>query len=89
VLVVAADYRTERVVARVLREFGEETGHEQPLPVLVTTGQAIAEDPDGLLGPIWREPSSVARRVWPRPSPHRRRAGAWALVLEQHGGGTV
>jgi hypothetical protein len=65
VLVVAADYRVERAIAAVLRVLTLEMPSAEPLPVLLTTRERLAGHPDGMLGPVWRGPSSPARRVWP------------------------
>lgn len=47
-------------------------GREPALPVLLTTIGRVARDHDGLLGAIWREPGTRARRGWPLavPSAH-------------------
>jgi hypothetical protein len=63
-LVVTIDPGAEERIARAIRSAA--VGWSQPLPALLTTTGRIAAHPDGLLGPIWREPdaSFSDRRFW-------------------------
>ena len=65
ILVVTADYAAEERIARAAREAA--VGRGPALPLLLTCLWRIEDrrNPDGLLGPIWREPSSSERRHWP------------------------
>lgn len=68
ILVVTTENAVEERIARSVRAAG--VGRWEPLPVLLTCEWRINRDPtnsDGLLGPIWREPSGDFddRRRWP------------------------
>jgi hypothetical protein len=63
-LIVAKDYGAERRLAAVLRALA--VGRID-LPVLLTTRDRIAVDPEGMLGAVWCEPADVRsapRRHW-------------------------
>jgi hypothetical protein len=67
VLVVTTSYAAERRIAAVLRALAVDRA---PLPVLLTTEDLIARDPEGVLGPVWGEPGAggadpgARRRRW-------------------------
>ena len=68
ILVVTSENAVEERIARSVRAAG--VGRWALLPVLLTCKWRITSDPsnpDGLLGPIWREPSGDFddRRPWP------------------------
>jgi hypothetical protein len=63
VLVVTNGPGPEERIARALRAMG--VGRQSPLPVLLTTEGRIDACVGGPLGPIWRDPWSTDRRVWP------------------------
>ena len=63
VLFVAKEYGAERRLAAVLRALA--VGRTD-LPVLLTTRDRIAADPEGMLGAVWCEPADA------RPAPRRR-----------------
>lgn len=69
ILVVTADYGAEERSARAAAE--ARVGRGPALPLLVTCRWRIEarQNPQGLLGPIWREPASPERRSWP-PNAH-------------------
>ncbi len=64
ILVVTTEYGTERRIASAAR--AASIGWGAQLPVLLTTTKLIEQEPNGLLGPIWREPESPDRRLWLR-----------------------
>jgi hypothetical protein len=71
ILVVTTDDTAEKRIARSVR--AASIGRATPLPVLLTCDWRINSDPsnqDGLLGPIWREPSAGfhERCQWPTDS---------------------
>ena len=63
-LVVTADYGAEERIARAA--MGTAVGRGLALPLLLTSLWRIEDrgNPQGLLGPIWRESSSPERRHW-------------------------
>jgi hypothetical protein len=68
ILVVTTDNAAEERIARSAR--AASVGRWPPLPILLTCEWRFNGDPsnsDGLLGPIWREPSASFddRRRWP------------------------
>jgi hypothetical protein len=84
ILVVTSDNAAEERIARSAR--AASIGRATPLPLLLTCDWRIKHDPsnpDGLLGPIWREPDSAfdERRRWPDSSPTGNRIGSLGKVL--------
>jgi hypothetical protein len=65
VLVVTSDSSAEERIARAVRAAA--VGRGPTLPLLLTCQWRLADprNPYGLLGPVWREPDSLARRYWP------------------------
>lgn len=63
VLVVTADYGPEQRIAAALRTAA--VGRAPRLPVLLTTTDKLGKEPDGVLGPVWRDEMSLARCCWP------------------------
>lgn len=55
-------------IARAVR--AATVGWGLALPLLLTCEWRLADprNPNGLLGPVWREPDSLARRYWPMDS---------------------
>jgi hypothetical protein len=66
ILVIASDNATEERIARAAQV--ATVGRPQPLPLLLTCRWRIddANNPHGLLGPIWRDPHATLsrRRSW-------------------------
>ena len=71
ILVVTADTAAEERIARAVGAAA--VGRAAPLPLLLTCRWRVedARNPDGLLGPIWREPHADrrGRRPWPLGAP--------------------
>ena len=68
VLVVTTDNTAEERIARSAR--AASVGRSPPLPILLTCEWRVSRDPanpDGLLGPIWRDPHAgdARRSGWP------------------------
>jgi hypothetical protein len=65
ILVVTTDNAAEERIARAARAAA--VGRAAPLPLLLTCRWRLDDErnPQSLLGPIWREPSSTERRYWP------------------------
>jgi hypothetical protein len=82
VLVVATEVEAEARLARVLDRLA--LGRAVRLPVLLTTTDRLADDPEGALGRVWRDPGDrnrergvVRRRRWMAdPVPAQRRSGS-------------
>ncbi|MCC6178482.1 MAG: replication-relaxation family protein [Chloroflexi bacterium] len=72
ILLVTTDNASEERIARSAR--AASIGRATPLPLLLTCewrGKLDPSNPDGLVGPIWREPDGAfhERRRWPDISP--------------------
>jgi hypothetical protein len=63
ILVITSAPGPEERIAKALRSVF--VGHDPALPLLLTTVGWIKGQPEGVLGPIWRDPWSERRRCWP------------------------
>ncbi len=73
VLVVATSPTSEHRVLGAIR--GASRAHEGKIDVLVSTIARIEAEPLGMLGPVWRGPTSSCLRCWLRDEGHERRIG--------------
>jgi hypothetical protein len=65
ILVITSDKTSEDRIARAALAAAVGRGPTLPLPLTCRWRIEDARNSSGLLGPIWREPSSTERRCWP------------------------